>query len=119
MWPITLRGEERRHVRPGRPRRCGRAVNAIEETLIALLLGLMTVVTFANVVARYVFNSNILWALERRCSCSPGWCCWARPIAVKNQRASGRRRAGECAAAGARKAWRWSRRPAASSFACC
>jgi C4-dicarboxylate transporter DctQ subunit len=42
----------------------GRAVNAIEETLIALLLGLMTVVTFANVVARYVFNSNILWALE-------------------------------------------------------
>jgi len=36
----------------------------IEETLIALLLGLMTVVTFANVVARFVFNSNILWALE-------------------------------------------------------
>ena len=36
----------------------------IEETLIALLLGLMTMITFANVVARYVFNSNILWALE-------------------------------------------------------
>ncbi|WP_397543845.1 TRAP transporter small permease subunit [Roseovarius salis] len=35
-----------------------------EETVIALLLGLMTLVTFANVVARYVFNSNILWALE-------------------------------------------------------
>lgn len=42
----------------------GRAVNGIEETLIALLLGLMTIVTFANVVARYVFNSNLLWALE-------------------------------------------------------
>lgn len=42
----------------------GRAVNAIEETLIAVILGLMTLVTFANVVARYVFNSNILWALE-------------------------------------------------------
>src|SRR6056297_2606233 len=36
----------------------------IEETVIATLLGLMTVVTFANVVARYLFNSNILWALE-------------------------------------------------------
>lgn len=39
-------------------------VDHIEETLIALLLGLMTLVTFANVVARYGFNSNILWALE-------------------------------------------------------
>ncbi|RKT28100.1 C4-dicarboxylate transporter DctQ subunit [Roseovarius halotolerans] len=36
----------------------------IEETVIAALLGLMTMVTFANVVARYLFNSNILWALE-------------------------------------------------------
>lgn len=35
-----------------------------EETLIAVLLGLMTMITFANVIARYVFNSNILWALE-------------------------------------------------------
>jgi C4-dicarboxylate transporter DctQ subunit len=43
----------------------GRTVtDSFEETLIAVLLGLMTVVTFANVVARYVFNSNILWALE-------------------------------------------------------
>ena len=42
----------------------GRVVNSIEETLIAILLGLMTVITFANVVARYLFNSNILWALE-------------------------------------------------------
>lgn len=42
----------------------GRVINEIEETLIALILGLMTLVTFANVIARYVFNSNILWALE-------------------------------------------------------
>lgn len=41
-----------------------RAINAVEETLIAAILGAMTVITFANVVARYVFNSNILWALE-------------------------------------------------------
>lgn len=39
-------------------------VDEIEETLIALFLGLMTAITFANVVARYVFNSNILWAVE-------------------------------------------------------
>ncbi|MDZ7711423.1 MAG: TRAP transporter small permease [Roseovarius sp.] len=36
----------------------------VEETLIAVILGIMTLVTFANVVARYLFNSNILWALE-------------------------------------------------------
>ncbi|MFD0908468.1 TRAP transporter small permease [Ruegeria arenilitoris] len=42
----------------------GGLVDRIEETLIALLLGLMTAVTFANVIARFVFNSNILWALE-------------------------------------------------------
>jgi len=39
-------------------------VDRIEETLIASLLGLMTLLTFANVIARYAFNSNILWALE-------------------------------------------------------
>jgi C4-dicarboxylate transporter DctQ subunit len=42
----------------------GRVINMIEETLIALILGIMTVITFANVIARYVFNTNILWALE-------------------------------------------------------
>ena len=39
-------------------------IDSIEETLIAILLGVMTLLTFANVVARYAFNSNILWALE-------------------------------------------------------
>jgi C4-dicarboxylate transporter DctQ subunit len=39
-------------------------MDRIEETLIAVLLGLMTVVTFANVAARYLFNSNIFFALE-------------------------------------------------------
>ena len=42
----------------------GRVIDEIEETLIAVLLGIMTLLTFANVVARYVFNANILWALE-------------------------------------------------------
>jgi len=35
----------------------------LEETIIAVLLGLMTVITFANVVARFL-DSNILWALQ-------------------------------------------------------
>ena len=42
----------------------GRRVDQIEETVIAVILGLMTVVTFSNVIARYVFNENLLWALE-------------------------------------------------------
>lgn len=41
-----------------------KTIDQIEETLIALLLGLMTLITFANVLARYIFNSNILWAVE-------------------------------------------------------
>ncbi len=42
----------------------GRMMDNFEETSIALCLGLMTLITFANVVARYLFNDNILWALE-------------------------------------------------------
>lgn len=35
----------------------------IEETLIAFFLGAMTLITFANVIAR-LMHTNILWALE-------------------------------------------------------
>ena len=42
----------------------GRFVNELEESLIAIILGLMTLITFANVIARYILNTNILWALE-------------------------------------------------------
>jgi len=42
----------------------GATINQIEETSIAICLGLMTLITFSNVVARYLFNNNILWALE-------------------------------------------------------
>lgn len=44
--------------------KAGRTTDAIEETLIAFFLGAMTLLTFANVIFRYVFNDNILWALE-------------------------------------------------------
>ena len=44
--------------------RLGQIIDNIEETFIAVCLGAMTLITFANVIARYIFNSNILWALE-------------------------------------------------------
>lgn len=46
------------------PSRLSQFVENVEETFIAITLGFMTLLTFANVVARYVFNSNIIWALE-------------------------------------------------------
>jgi C4-dicarboxylate transporter, DctQ subunit len=42
----------------------GDMVNAIEEGVIALLFAAMTLVTFSQVVARYVFNTGVVWALE-------------------------------------------------------
>ncbi|MDF0601464.1 TRAP transporter small permease [Psychromarinibacter sp. C21-152] len=39
-------------------------VNTLEESIIAILLGLMTLVTFTNVVLRYGFNSSLIWGLE-------------------------------------------------------
>ncbi|MFV0301194.1 MAG: TRAP transporter small permease [Paracoccus sp. (in: a-proteobacteria)] len=44
--------------------RVGRIVHGFEETVIAILLGLMTVITFVNVVLRYVFQSSLIWGLE-------------------------------------------------------
>ena len=35
-----------------------------EENAIAILLGLMVVVTFVNVILRYVFNTALIWGLE-------------------------------------------------------
>ena len=51
-------------MKPDSTNRLGQVIDEIEETCIAICLGLMTLITFANVIARYVFNSNILWALE-------------------------------------------------------
>ncbi len=36
----------------------------LEEGLIAFLLAVMTLITFAQVVARYAFNYSFVWALE-------------------------------------------------------
>jgi C4-dicarboxylate transporter DctQ subunit len=41
-----------------------RIVGQIEEGIIALLLALMTLMTFSQVVMRYVFNDGLSWALE-------------------------------------------------------
>ena len=42
----------------------GRVVNELEETAIAVLLGLMVIITFINVVLRYGFNTGLIWGLE-------------------------------------------------------
>ena len=47
----------------------GRAVNQFEESIIALLFAAMTIVTTSQVVARYVFNSGAVWALELTTYC--------------------------------------------------
>ena len=48
-----------------RPRTAlGRAINGVEETLIALILGVMTIITFINVILRYVFQTGLSWGLE-------------------------------------------------------
>ncbi len=41
-----------------------RAFNQLEEGLIAVFLGVMTLLTFVQVVLRYVFNSGFIWSLE-------------------------------------------------------
>jgi C4-dicarboxylate transporter, DctQ subunit len=46
------------------PSSIGRVVNELEEGFIALLFAAMTLVTFSQVVARYVFNTGVVWALE-------------------------------------------------------
>ena len=42
----------------------GRVIDSLEEGAIAVLLGLMTLVTFINVVLRYGFNHSLIWGLE-------------------------------------------------------
>lgn len=42
----------------------GRSVNSLEENMIALILGLMTIITFVNVVLRYGFDGGLIWGLE-------------------------------------------------------
>jgi C4-dicarboxylate transporter DctQ subunit len=40
------------------------AVHRVEEGLIALILGAMAVLTFVQVVLRYVFSTGFVWQLE-------------------------------------------------------
>ena len=44
--------------------RLGRFAHSLEENVIAILLGVMTILTFVNVVLRYVFQSSLIWGLE-------------------------------------------------------
>ena len=40
------------------------AGHRVEEGLIALILGVMTILTFTQVILRYVFSTGFIWALE-------------------------------------------------------
>jgi C4-dicarboxylate transporter DctQ subunit len=40
------------------------ALHRLEESLLVLILTAMTLLTFVQVVLRYVFNTGIMWALE-------------------------------------------------------
>jgi len=40
------------------------AIDRLEEGILATLLGLMTVLTFTQVVLRYLFNTGLVWSLE-------------------------------------------------------
>lgn len=42
----------------------GRLIARLEEVLLALLLAAMTLLTFTQVVLRYLFNTGLIWALE-------------------------------------------------------
>jgi C4-dicarboxylate transporter DctQ subunit len=41
-----------------------RILHRLEEWLLAVILAVMTLLTFLQVVLRYVFNTGLLWALE-------------------------------------------------------
>ncbi len=47
----------------------GQIVNRIEEDLISFFFAAMVLVTFVQVVLRYVFNSGFVWALELTTYC--------------------------------------------------
>ena len=44
--------------------RVSRIIDEIEETIIAIILAMMVIITFINVVLRYGFNSGLIWGLE-------------------------------------------------------
>lgn len=46
-----------------------RILDRIEVAGLALLLGAMTIITFVQVVLRYVFNASLTWALELTVVC--------------------------------------------------
>ncbi|ALI54670.1 TRAP transporter small permease [Celeribacter marinus] len=41
-----------------------RFFDGLEENVISLILGAMTLITFVNVVMRYVYNTSLIWGLE-------------------------------------------------------
>ena len=42
----------------------GRIITEIEETIIALILAAMLVITFVNVILRFAYNTGLIWGLD-------------------------------------------------------
>ncbi|EPX81632.1 TRAP transporter small permease [Litoreibacter arenae] len=52
------------HHQEDEPSAVGRFIDRLEENAIALMLGIMVILTFVNVIRRYVFNASLIWSLE-------------------------------------------------------
>lgn len=46
------------------PSAIGGLIDRLEENLLAIMMGIMVLLTFVNVVLRYLFNASLIWALE-------------------------------------------------------
>ncbi len=84
----------------------GRIVDEIEETAIAIILGLMLMITFINVVLRYGFNTGLIWGAGddlvpvRLAGVAGGQLCG------QGDREPGRRRGHQHDSERARRCWR-------------
>ena len=77
-----------------------RLLERLEEGLIAFLLTVMTLITFTQVVARYVFNYSFVWALELNTFLFAWLIFLGVAYGVRGRRAYRRRRARQDALSG-------------------
>ena len=65
FFESTSGGQEmQQYDKDDEPGPLGRAIDTLEETIIAMILGVMVCLSFVNVILRYAFNSSLIWSLE-------------------------------------------------------
>lgn len=67
------------------PTGIGKITDQIEETSIAICLALMVLITFSNVITRYIFEGNLLWALETTVFLFAWLCLMGTSYCIKKQ----------------------------------